>query len=101
MLNDLESPFQIASIIFSEWEVNKSGTITGFITGPDGRLEKKGEAVLRELERIDSLSNVNEHKRRKRVKPENTIGGYVAQKIWKYRHEVINNEPKTHIWRIQ
>lgn len=105
-VNLLESPAMIALAIFHEFDNLQSCTITGFVQLDNGRLERKGDTVLRELEMLDSKHNyqpekIDKRPRRKRYKPPNTIGGYVAQKIWKYRHEVVGNEPKTHIWRIQ
>lgn len=97
----------IAMEIFHMFEINQSCTITGFVTIQGGRVETRGEHVLIELEKLDSLHYTtgipgrDGRFRRKRVKPRNTVGGYVAQKMFKFKHEIIDQEARTTIWRIQ
>lgn len=104
-INELDSPYLIADALFNDFELLQSCTITGFQKDKDGRLERRGEVILKILDNLDKSSNMqtggDKRPRRKRVKPPNTIGGYVAQKIWKYKHEIIDSEPRTTIWRIQ
>lgn len=103
-INELENNYQIALAIFDDFELNQSCTIKGFEKGPNGRLEIRGENIIKLLEDMDARSNMCKNGnriRRKRVKPPNTVGGYVAQKIFKYHHDIIDSEPRTTIWRIQ
>lgn len=96
--------YEMAKIIFKEFELNQSCVIYGFI-GEGRDLKRKGEAVLEEVDRLDTAHNKADmgqgRMRRKRVVPQNTIGGYVAHKIWRFKHEIIDSNPKTSIWRIQ
>lgn len=107
MLNlDELTPGEIAVILFRDFDVMQSMTIKGFVTDENRRIERKGQLVLDELEAMDSKAfnctkKSDGRPRRKRVKPPNTIGGYVAQKIWKYKHDIIDQIPRTIIWRIQ
>lgn len=106
MINlDELTPGEIAVILFRDFDVMQSMTVKGFITDENRRVERKGQLVLDELETLDSKYNYGNSEtgkpRRKRVKPPNTIGGYVAQKIWKYKHDIIDQIPRTIIWRIQ
>ena len=93
-----------AEKIYRQFEVLQSVSIVGWIYS-GGRTYKKGELVIQEIERLDSMENcVSDGKgkwRRKRVIPPNTIGGYVAHKMFRFQKVMIDNEPKITIWRIQ
>lgn len=102
---------QIAHKIFYEFDVLQSCRIDGWleITGLDGKIvgtKPKGEWVLEQLKILDDSENIairpgDGRKRRKRVVLPNTIGGYVAHKIFGFKEEIINAVPKISIWRIQ
>lgn len=100
-----QHPFYIAKHIYEIFEVGNSCTVKGFmIDGED--VISKGELVLTELTLRDRLENTNtpigdKRPRRKRVQLENSIGGYVAQKIFKYEKRTIDKEYRVTIWRVQ
>lgn len=91
-----------ASKIYNEFEINQSCKIVGFVKDGKGELRTRGEMVLEELERLDMEENTYKSDgkpiRRKRVKPDNSIGDFVAQKmfIWK----AVDTHKFT-IWRRQ
>lgn len=106
-----------AKKIYYEFELNQSCTVIGWmsddpeIEGGEGlyqRVQKvvaKADEVLKELERIDNLENVRpcgaKKMTRKRKKLPNTIGGYVAHKIFKYNRVLSDGHVRVTIWRIQ
>lgn len=90
-----------AGIIFEHFIIGQSCTITGYIEREDG-FWSKGELVIEELKRLDLLNNCNQDtkgkfRRKRKILPD-TIGGYVAQKIFKFK---ITELTKYTIWRIQ
>lgn len=100
-----DNPVQIALKIFEDFELNQSCTITGHIVyEEERRVAFKGEVVLDELRKLDVYHNTDEggkKPRRKRVVLPDTIGGWVAQKIFKYKKVVLDGETRISIWRIQ
>lgn len=84
-----------ALIIFEKLELNASVTVYGFEVD-----EPKGELVIKELQRLDILKNCRSGKRR-RVRAENQIGDYVAQKAFKWAKRIVDNKIRFDIWRIQ
>lgn len=101
-----DSVQEIARKIFYGFELNQSCIVRGYVE--DSKTEEvfsKGELVLKELERMDMLDNTyiasDKRPRRKRVKPPNTIGGFVAQKIFTYKQETRNSNVCISIWRTQ
>lgn len=100
---DNETVQEIAYKIYQSFEIFQSCKVTGFIQ--DGRrMEAKGELVLKEIDRLDRLDNVRkmgEKMTRKRKKPPNTVGGYVAHKIFQWEKNIVDNEVRYTIWRIQ
>lgn len=96
-----EDVYEIADWLFSdEFILNQSCSVTGYFEITGGRLCAKGERVLEILEGLDLRRNCDKG-RRKRVKLPNTVGGFVAQKIWKWKMKIVDQEPRYTIWRIQ
>lgn len=95
----------IAREIFYNFEINQSATISGFVTNVDTmEIFTRGEKIIENLERLDVTENFrNEGKRmrRKQVKLPNTVGGFVAQKAFKWSSEKRGNTVIYRIWRIQ
>ena len=91
---------QIAYGIFYDFEVNQSITVKGF----DNEVPV-GQKICEELERLDLKENYfippDGRPRRKRYKPDNTIGGFVAQKMFKWKREIRDKKMVYTIWRIQ
>lgn len=90
-----DDSFQIALQLFEKLELNASVTIYGF----EGD-EPKGEAVIRSMIELDIAKNCKNGKRR-RVRAENQIGDYVAQKAFKWARRIVDNKIRFDIWRIQ
>lgn len=96
---------EMARKIYNNFEIGQSCSITGFlmnITDP----VPKGLMVVQEIERMDKYNNMHCNSRdrkwrRRRVKPEDSIGDYTAQKQWRFKKTVIDNKIKYDIWRTQ
>lgn len=104
-VKDEDSIQDIARKIFNDFELNQSCTVRGFIE-QDDELIPKGLMVVKELERLDVAKNWytapgESRKRRKRLKLANTIGGFVAQKIFRYEQKIVNKDMRYSFWRIQ
>jgi hypothetical protein len=99
-----DSVKETAKKIFYHFVLNQSCLVKGFVVGSDD-LEEKGKLVLDELRRLDELENHIPNRsgkmRRRRNVLQNSIGGYVAQKIFRYKKETINSEVRYTIWRVQ
>lgn len=100
---------QISKKIFELFEVNQSCSIYGYeIIGNE--VYPKGELVVKELIRLDREENVcvsslGKNSRRRKILPD-SIGGYVAHKIFRFKKFNINDEQtgkqiKYVIWRVQ
>ena len=97
-----------ANKIFNHFEINQSCNVIGwtYITVLD-EYKAKGELVLKELEDMDRKQNFDKSRsdrrvRRRRVKLPNSIGDYVAQKIFRWKIDKSSiNKPKYAIWRVQ
>ncbi len=87
--------FDIALNIFENLDINASVTIYGF---EDDR--PKGEIVVEEMIKLDVAKNCRGGKRR-RVRTENQIGDFVAQKAFKWAKRIVDNKIRFDIWRIQ
>lgn len=105
-----DTPLEMAEKIYHGFEVNNSCSILGYVLVGDDTNDfnpvPKGKVVCDELRQLDRIDNYERGNRRKRLILPNTIGGYVAQKIFKYHHEMITMEDgkenvKYTIWRIQ
>lgn len=94
----------IAKDIYDKFEVFQNITIGGAQL-IDGEYYPIGKLVCGEIERLDRVDNTYGAKdgrvRRKRYLPENCIGGFVAQKMFKYKEEVRNGKLIYTIWRMQ
>lgn len=99
--------FTIVNKIFEDFEIGQSVSISGFVIhGREQKVRPKGEVVLEELRILDESINAEKSRRdgrirRKRKIEPDSIGGYVAQKIWKYKLVYINEIPRYTIWRFQ
>lgn len=94
--------------IFYTFDCGMNCGIEGFVIMPDDELKPKGELVLEEIERLDKVENFKFNGtskgnglRRKRIKPENTIGDYLRNKTFKWEKRILDNKVKYTIWRIQ
>lgn len=91
-----DSAFNIAKIIFEKLELNASVTVYGFEQD-----EPKGELVIKEMIELDRLKYCGSGGRRRRVRADNQIGDYVAQKAFKWAKRIVDNKIRFDIWRIQ
>ena len=94
---------EIASKIYYGFELHQSCGIDGFEMA-DGDLVTKGSLVVRELTLLDLADNTEatgKKIRRKRVMMPNSIGGFVAQKIFRYEEREHLGTIRVTIWRIQ
>jgi len=94
---------EMAEKIFQHFILNQSCSVTGFEIVDDEPVHK-GELVLNHLRAMDEAENTRTYgkklKRNRRIL-ENSIGGPVAQKIFRYETRTVNKTTKTTIWRIQ
>lgn len=100
---------EIAHKIFYNFQVGQNCTVTGFTTTHRWGAEHvvaKGEMVKKELEDLDRRENCyrpagdKRLRRRRKVIPD-SIGGYAAQKIFKYKVMEMERTVKWMFWRIQ
>lgn len=97
----------MAQKIFCNFELLQCCTISGFERDGQGefRLEEKGKLVCDRLSELDVERNYHKENsgryRRKRVKLANCIGGFVAQKIFRWDRRIADSDVKYTIWRIQ
>ena len=100
-----DTPKIIAEKIFYGFVINQAYSVVGYEKDKDDNVEAKGDVVLRILTEIDSKQSMNKHTGerliRKRKKLPNSIGGYVRQKIFRYKHESFGGKPYVTIWRYQ
>lgn len=93
---------EVANKIFFEFELNQSCAITGLVRDGD-EIEAKGKYVLDQLRWLDEKHNTTPaadgRRRRKRKLINDSIGGYAAHKIFKFK--ITDNGTKYSIWRIQ
>lgn len=106
-LIDTMSPFEMAKIIFEDFDLHQSCAITGWMEYKgDKQVLSKGDEVLRILTEMDmqqncDLTRTDSRPRRKRKILENSVGGYVAHKIFMYKKVFLDSVPKVTIWRYQ
>jgi len=102
--NDMTSG-EIAEIIFTKFTVMQSCKVTDFERDENGRMKAKGELVCDKLWALDQFHNVKVQGARKenriKRKPPNSIGGYLADKIFRYKITMLKDDVKYTIWRIQ
>ena len=95
----------IAEIIFNKFTVMQSCKITGFEMDERSRVKAKGELVCDKLWALDQFHNVKVQgaKKENRIKrrPPNSIGGYLADKIFRWKIQMLKDDVKYTIWRIQ
>ena len=102
---DEDDYLTIATKIYESFEVGQNCSIKGVVI--DEALQKvytKGELVLKEISRRDSVDNIRFHgakQIRKQRRPANTIGGYTMQKQFRWTELRTNQDAKYTIWRIQ
>lgn len=102
-----DNAHQMAHKIFYNFKLNQSCTISGWIQFIDIQdVMPKGDYVIKLLEKLDTMVNCNKSRsdgrmRRSRVKLPNTVGGFVAQKIFKWDVRIMDQIPRYTIWRIQ
>lgn len=98
-----DTSLEMATKIFNDFHINQSCSIEGFEM-VDGEPVHKGELVLEHLRKMDEMENMRPYgkklKRNRRVL-ENSIGGPVAQKIFRFSTRTVNHKTKTTIWRYQ
>lgn len=94
-----DSCSQIAHKIFYFFEVNQNCAVAGMAL-VDAEPRPRGLVVCDMLRELDSLENTENGRRKRRI-PENSIGGFVAQKIFKYKEETVGGIMRYTIWRIQ
>lgn len=94
---------QIANKIYFHAEVLQSFTVKGLsISGEE--VKPKGRIVLDEIQRIFDIETrkwEGHQFRRRRRTIRDSIGGYVAEKIFRWKIETIDSTIRYHIWRIQ
>lgn len=92
----------MAEKIYYHFEVNQSCTIKGFIID-EGEPIPKGKMVLEQINNLDRFENYDKsyRPRRKRVKPPNSIGDFVAGKIFKWEERIHDRKIIYLIWRMQ
>jgi hypothetical protein len=95
-LTDNDSVEDIAKEIWERMEVNQSHKVSGY--GLRG--VEKGRLVLRELYELDAAENVKGGKRVVK-RWDNSIGGAIAHKCWRYVRTEQNDLPTYVIWRVQ
>lgn len=93
---------EMAFVIFYHMEIMSSCKIMG-IEQHNGKWKPKGEIVCDLLWSYDRLHNVKTNSKDSRIKrkPSNSIGGYLADKIFRWKIDVLEDDVKYTIWRIQ
>lgn len=93
----------MAEKIYKDFEVNQSCTVKGFIVDEKrDEVIPKGKLVLDHIKLLDTDEHVGKSGlRRKRVKPVNSIGDYVAGKIFKWEERIKDRKIIYLIWRMQ
>ena len=99
-LYETDDYMTMADKIYNSFEVNQSCTVKGFILD-EGEPIPKGKMVLDHINLLDRSEHYDKHSRRKRVKPPNSIGDFVAGKIFKYEERIQDRKIIYLIWRMQ
>jgi hypothetical protein len=89
--------------IFNYFQVHQSCTIIGVHAG-GGILDARGAMVWKEIQKLDEKENTERNRsgfRRKRKLIPDSIGGYVAQKIFCRSMKVQDGVLRYVIWRYQ
>ena len=99
-INDSDDYITMAEKIYHHFQLNQSCTIRG-IAIVDKDPYPKGKMVLYEIEQLDKKLNYKNGKRRKRVKPPNSVGDFIAGKIFRYEERIQDKKIVYLIWRKQ
>lgn len=102
---DTDTYQEVADKMYHHFVINQSCSVKGFIW-IGKRIETIGDMVIKELTRLDKHENMitprDGRPRRKSVLIPNSVGGFVAQKIFRYKKpEKNDNDQKYTFWRIQ
>jgi len=99
---------EVARKMFYEYQVGQSCTVAGICETKEGEIMPKGEAACNELRKLDRIENFVSNKgargggmRRRRDRPDNQIGDYIANKAFRYSHRGSGAQIKYMIWRVQ
>lgn len=106
---DSDSWKETAKKIYNDMPVGVSCSVQGMIeeVSDEGKLlsvKSKAELVIAELRRLDRLENLRSMGKkmtRKRVVLPDSIGGYVAHKIFRFSHKIVDSDVRYTIWRVQ
>lgn len=109
VINQTMTYSEMADIIYTKFELNQSCKVVGYVEDhASKRLDEKGQLVLNSIKAMDDhehvvFSSTDGRPRRKRKKLPNTIGDFVASKIFKWERVINEDEggAKFTIWRIQ
>lgn len=102
-IKETDTVKEMAEKIFYHFLVHQSCTIIG-VEASNGSLDAKGALVWNEIKRLDEKENMVRNKqklRRKRKLLPNSIGGYVAQKIFLHDYKIQEDVLRYTIWRYQ
>lgn len=91
---------EMAEKIWMHFKVNQNCTVKGFVHDGDDIIPK-GELVLKMLEQLDHRENVGKGNRRKRYKVDNSVGDFLAQKMFIWEKRVRDHQIYYLIWRRQ
>lgn len=92
---------EMAHVIFYNMDMLVSCKIEG-VENYNGKWKPKGEIVCDLLWEYDRKHNVRtKSDTRIKRKPPQSIGGYLADKIFRWKYEVTETDIKYSIWRIQ
>ena len=102
---DTDTIREIAKKIYNDFEVCASCTVIGFVMNEStGSLIPKGEAVVANIESMDSVENcryVGDKKIRNYKFRKGSVGGPIVQKIFTWDKKIVDEEPRVTIWRFQ
>lgn len=102
---DGDTYLTIAFKVFNHFEIGQSCTIRGVTNLGGTHVEATSKLVLKEISDMDIRENIHlardGRSRRKRKAVPNSIGDYLAHKIFKYEEKIMEGVPVATIWRIQ
>lgn len=89
--------------IFTEFGLHQAAVVEGLIAHEDGTgdLIEKGDAVMQYLVYLDVTTNFDIGGKRKLRYVHNSNGVPLADKLFKYKRDIVDNMPKWTIWRAQ
>lgn len=98
---------RLGYLIFTYYKVGELVAVKGLTAVPNlYKVDSCGEIVLSEIRKLDQAQNCGPNGRtgkirRKRHYIENSIGGAIAQKIFKWKKTEEDGVPVYSIWRYQ